>query len=130
MIKGIIKLIHELRIAFLLLIVLGFFTVIGVNPVSVGIFVGAKMGSAVGMSTSVPENPFNKLALELKEKESKLTQKEINLVAREKAISETTISRQNKIIIALAFGIVILFFLVITNYYLDYQRRKTEIRNK
>ena len=77
------------------------------------------------MSVSVPENPFNRLALQLKEKEERLNQKEIELSEREKDLRNIK-SGQNRLVTGLLVGIVILFGLVILNYYLDWRRRKKE----
>ncbi len=121
--KKIIKLIHAARVYFLIFITISFFYYLGLNPVDVGKFIGAKMGSAVGMSVSVPENPFNRLALQLKEKEERLNQKEMELSEREKALREAN-RGQERLVIGLTVGIVILFGLVLFNYYLDYRRRQ------
>ena len=124
MIKHAFTWIHKLRLWFLVLIVVGFLYVVGLNPVSISVFLGAKFGSAIGMSINIPENPFNKLAAQLKDKEEELAQKENELLSREQAIAKKTISQQRIIIIMLGIGITILFVLVIINYYLDFKRRK------
>jgi hypothetical protein len=125
MFKKMIKFIHAARVYFLLFITVSFFYYLGLNPVDVGCFIGAKMGSAVGMSVSVPENPFNRLALQLKEKEERLNQKEIELSEREKILREAN-RGQERLVIGLTVGIVILFGLIVLNYYLDYRRRSKE----
>ena len=98
---------------------------IGLSPVSITKFFGAKLGSAVGVSTSVPENPFNKLAGQLKQKEEELAlrEQELNLKAEE---LDSGNNSQDLLIIVLGIGIVVLFALVLLNYYLDYRRRKNE----
>jgi len=132
MIKKIIKFIHELRILFLILIIFGFFGVIGINPINVSQFFGAKLGEAVGMSVSVPENPFNKLALQLEEKENSLNVREVELQKREQNLDSggVPIDGQKNVIVLLMVGIIVLFILVLVNYYLDYQRRKTDNKNR
>jgi hypothetical protein len=122
MIKKTVKVIHSLRLAFLLVISLFFLFVIGLNPVDTTKFIGAKLGQAVGMTSSVPENPFNKLAVQLKEKENSLNQREMDLDAKEQALNEG--QGNNYLILVLGIGIIVLFFLVSLNYYLDYKRRK------
>ena len=114
------KLIHRLRVYFLALLVVAFFYYLGSNPIQVGRYIGARFGSAVGMSTSVPENPFNNLALQLKEKENRLTLKENELNDREKALN----SGGNLPLLLMGAGIIVLFVLVLVNYYLDFRRKK------
>ncbi len=122
MIKTFVKTVHKLRIFFLIYIIAGSLVMANINPIDVGRFIGAKIGSAVGMSLSVPENPINKLALQLKEKEADLAQKEQDLNAREKALND----RNNPLMIVLTVGIGVLFALILLNYYLDYRRRRRE----
>lgn len=128
MLKTVVKTIHALRIFFLCYIIIAFLFVLGVNPIDIGKFIGAGMGSAVGMSLSVPENPFNRLAFQLKEKEESLNQREVELNEREQALKSS--GGQNIIFIILAAGIGVLFVLVMLNYYFDYKRRKKEAENK
>ena len=127
MLKKTIKFIHTLRVIFLVLIIIAFFTVIGINPVDVSKFVGSKIGRAVGMSISVPENPFNKLALQLKEKESQLAVREKELAAREQELNKT--GNQDTLIWLLITGIGVLFVLIFLNYFLDYRRKKIVSKN-
>jgi hypothetical protein len=126
MIKKIIGFIHSLRIVFLVFIICGFFGVVGINPVNLSEFLGAKFGQAIGMSVSVPENPFNKIALQLQEKENSLNQREIELNKRADELSAGKSDSQNPLITYLMLGIFVLFILVLANYYLDFKRRKTE----
>lgn len=131
MLKHTVSLIHRLRILFLIVITVSFMFVLGLNPIDISVFIGAKMGEAVGMKISVPENPFNKLAAELKEKENRLSEREEELNDRELALARQTIAEQRTLIMVLAIGIVILFFLVIVNYILDFRRKKyLEIKQK
>ena len=125
MIKKAFKLIHALRVFFLCFIIVGSLYLIGLSPVSITKFIGAKLGSAVGVSTSVPENPFNKLASQLKEKEEALALKEQELNLKAEELSSDN-GGQDILIIVLGAGIVVLFGLVLLNYYLDYRRRKNE----
>lgn len=118
-----IKIIHKLRVYFLLFISLMFMIQIGLNPIDTGIFMGAKFSKAIGMNVSVPENPFNKLALQLKEKEAGLNEREKSLDAKEKALLEEKPPLKNWPLWGMGFGIVILFFLVLTNFYLDFYNR-------
>lgn len=126
MIKKTIRAIHDLRLLFLSIIIVSFFYVIGINPVNTSQFIGSKIGRAVGMSVSIPENPFNKLAVQLKEKEEILNQRENELNQKAEELNQKSKNTQSPMIIALMIGIVILFLLVLINYYLDYRRRQTE----
>jgi hypothetical protein len=124
MFKKIIRAIHYLRVYFLVFITISFFYYLGLQPVNVSKFIGAKMGRAVGMSISVPENPFNHLALQLDEKQSRLAVQENDLEKRELALTSINSGPQYKLIIVLATGIVVLFILILLNFYFDYRRRK------
>ena len=127
MLKKTIKFIHTLRVFLLVFIVIAFFTVLGINPVDISKFVGSKIGRAVGMSISVPENPFNKLALQLKEREIELDARERDLAGKELALNNIFGKQFNFTILALSIGIGILFILVVFNYYLDYRRKKKKM---
>jgi hypothetical protein len=52
-----------------------------VNPVDITKYLAAQVGSSMGVSVSVSENPFNTLAQQLEEKEAQLQE-------REKALEE------------------------------------------
>lgn len=129
MLKRSISIIHKLRLYFLIAIIVGFFAAAGINPVDVGIFYGSKAGQAVGMSTSVAENPLNKLALDLKNKEDNLNQKELALNAKEASLKNFSGLNQAILLWAIILGIIILFVLIIINFILDYRRRKHEKNN-
>ena len=121
-----VSFVHKLRIYFLVIIVIGFFVVAGLNPVDVGVFFGAKFSSAIGMSTKIVENPFNKLALDLMNKEEKLNQIEEELNIREVNLNNTSKSSQSLLLWLLIAGIFILFILVFVNFILDYKRKSKE----
>ena len=124
MLKQTVKFIHNLRILFFAIILVSFLFVIGLNPVDMSVFLGSKLGQAVGLTVSVPENPVNKLALQLKEKEDSLNSRELALNEREAQIDKQLQAQYNPVVIALASGIVVLFVLILVNYYLDYRRRR------
>lgn len=124
MLQKIIKTIFSLRLFFLLFLTVGLFYYMGLNPVTLGKFVGAKMGSAVGVSMTVPENPMNKLALELRKKEENLNIRENQIQKREDDLNTQRMGTQMKLIIGLGIGIIVLFILIIFNFYLDYRRRR------
>ncbi len=121
MIKHIIHFIHSVRVLLLVLIMLSFLNIADVNPVSLRYFLGAKFSSAIGMKTSVPSNPINKLALELKTREADLDAREQDLLKRE---VETYKNREQYLLYGIAGGIAVLFVLILFNFYLDIRRRR------
>lgn len=102
-----------------------FLLYLGLNPIDVGKFLSAKISHAVNINStaSVPENPFNVLALQLKEKEIRLDEREQNLAELEdKIIGETgSIKQWLAFIIPL---VVALFILIVLNFYFDYKEKK------
>lgn len=120
---GLIKVIHKLRVYFLLFISLMFMIQLGLNPIDTGVFMGAKFGKAIGLEVSVPANPFNKLALQLNEKEAGLDEREEALNVREQALLVEKKEASNWPLWGMGTGIIILFFLVLTNFYLDFYNR-------
>ena len=129
MIKKIFKLIHDLKIFFLALIIVWFLFILGLNPVSITKLIGAKISSAVGFSVGVKENSFNKLALQLQEKEKRLVKKEETLERIEAELKKRNSLRENKLVLIMILGIVILFILILLNYYFDYKKRKSDLKN-
>jgi len=124
-----IKHVHRWRVYFLLGITALFLYYAQMNPIQIGQFMGAKMGQAVGMSVAVPENPFNKLALELQEKEELLESREAELAAREASLGVNN-NTQQKLLIFVAVGIVVLLVLILINFYYDWYRQKRQLKNK
>lgn len=122
MIKKTIKKIHHYKVGFLVLISLLFLAYLGLNPINISKYYGAMFGSAVGMSVSIPENPMNKLAKQLKDKEAELQQREIELNQKIKKIDNN--SGQDRILIWLmGGGIMVLAMLILINFYLDHRHR-------
>ena len=130
MLKKTVKAVHRLRLYALCFLAVSFFYYLGANPIQVGKYIGARFGSSVGVSTSVPENPFNKLAADLKNKENRLVQKENELNEREQTLVAGSDDQQSQLLLVLGAGIIVLFCLVLLNYYLDYQRQKREARRR
>lgn len=122
MLKPTIKLIHHLRVLLFMMIVMSFLYVANLNPIDISVFMGAKIGSAIGMDVGVPENPFNKLALQLDEKEAKLDDREKKLDERADALGVG--DNIGLWLMIIAFGIGVLFVLILLNFYLDIQRRR------
>lgn len=126
MIKKTIEHVHNLRIFFSALILVCFLSVIGLNPVDIGKYIGLKIVKAVDKSTataSIEPNPYNTLAKQLRDKQLALNDREQVLTDKEAELLRIN-AGQNKIIFGLAAGIIILFILISMNYYLDYRRRK------
>jgi hypothetical protein len=96
-----------------------------VNPVDIVKYFGAQVGSAIGVSVSVEPNPFSQLAQQLKEKEIQLQEKEKILAQRETELRDRDFLGGGKIILGLISGLlIILFILILLNFYLDYKRRR------
>jgi preprotein translocase subunit SecG len=101
---------------------------LSLHPLDLESLFQSKIGRAVGLSISVAENPYNKLALELGQKEEQIALREQKLDQLQAEILAN--SRANRyIMITMTFFLLVLFFLIALNYYLDYQRRKSESRN-
>jgi hypothetical protein len=123
MINKTVKKIHRHRISFLVLISFLFLAYLGMNPIDISKYFGAKFGSSVGMSVGVPENPINKLAMQLKEKEEDLNERERALADKEAGLVNP--SRGDRMIIwIMGLGIITLFILILVNFYLDRRYRK------
>lgn len=125
MINHAVKKIHRYRVAFLILISVLFLVYLGLNPVDVGKYFGARFGSAVGMSVGVPENPMNKLAMELKSKEDGLAARERDLADREAALASAPM-RDRYTVFSLFGGIFFLFVLILINFVLDRRYRRAK----
>ena len=123
MINRTIKKIHHYRLLFLFTISLVFLAFLGLNPIDLSKYYGAQFSSAIGMSVSIPENPVSKVAIQLKEKEESLNARELALAERELALSSKP-SQDNFIIYLMGSGIVVLFLLILINFYLDKRHRK------
>jgi len=126
MIRKTVKHIHKFRIAFFSFILISFLYTVGVSPIDYTKYLGARFSSAVGVSStaSVPANPMNTLAMQLKEKEDRLNIWESQLDKRETDLRSESAVLENKVIWGMMIGIFILFFLILLNYFLDWHRRK------
>lgn len=92
----------------------------GARPQAIVKYLLAQMGSTVGVSLNVPENPFNTWAKQLQEKETELQ-------AREQKIDEllSKTARESRVILTLILVLtIILVLLILLNFYFDYQTRK------
>ena len=95
----------------------------GSNPIKLAQIYGAKFSQAMGLSLSIAENPYNKLALQLNEKERSLNERENYLNQLQTDLVQS--SRSYKLVLmALTFLMFLLIFLVILNFYLDNRRRR------
>ena len=122
MLKPTIKLIHHLRVLLFMMIVMSFLYVANLSPIDISVFLGARVGSAIGMNISVPENPFNKLATALDEKETRLNEQEKKLDERADALGIG--DNIGLWLMVIAFGIGALFVLILLNFYLDIKQRR------
>lgn len=120
MIRRIIK-ISIYFISFLLVLIFSFSWIkYEAKPVEIVKYLLAQIGSKVGVSLSVPENPFNTWAKQLQEKE-------IELQEREQRLNDILIKTEREsriILISILILTIILVILVLLNFYLDYQSRK------
>jgi len=125
MFKKAIKIIHDLRVFFFAFILISSLYSLGVNPMDLGKFIGAKFTYAIGVSTStsVPANPFNSLALQLQEKQKMLDQRERDLNQKEVNLNSGGLLSQRALLYLLISGVVVLFVLILMNFYFDYRRR-------
>jgi hypothetical protein len=114
---------HELKIIFAALIIANLLMLAGKNPLDLAAFIGSKIGSAIGISSSVTPNPYNSVALQLKEKEARLDGLDTELKAREARLDAQLVS-QRTVIYALAGMVGLLFVLVLFNFYQDGRRKK------
>lgn len=90
------------------------------NPPAIVHYLLAQIGSSVGISLTVPENPFNTWAKQLQEKEENLQQREAMLI---ELLNKT--EKEAKILLSLILVLlIVLFFLLFLNFYFDYQSRK------
>lgn len=117
-----IKLLIYINSLFLVLLFCFSWFYYGANPAQIMRYLLAQVGSNLGVSLTVPENPFSNLAKQFQEKEAELQK-------REEAINEILrkTERNSRIILVLILSlIIILFFLVLVNFYFDYKTRKSQ----
>lgn len=96
------------------------------DPVVIGRYLITQIASGIGITVSVPQNPFNTLAQELQKKEASLLEKEEELRQRESELREKAVEeefRRNRafLIYLLAAGGVLLG-LILLNFYFDHRR--------
>lgn len=94
-----------------------------VHPTDLISYSLASLGSNVGVSVSVPQNPYNTLASQLEEWQSRLKEKEEILLQKEKQLNQKAIFQGeiiSKLVVAL---LIIIFLLVLVNFYLDLKFR-------
>jgi predicted PurR-regulated permease PerM len=123
--KGIVRAWHIILIFLLAFSLSAVLFNFGSNPIRLAQIYGTKIGRAMGLSMSVTENPFNSLALQLNEKEQRLTERENDLNQLQQQLIQS--NRNYKLILmALTFLVFLLIFFVILNFYLDGKRRRKE----
>lgn len=120
MIQKTIKVLIFLNLLFLFFIFFFCWSKYKASPLAVLRYLFAQIGSSVGVSLTVPENPFNTWAKQLQEKEAQLQEKE-------KLINELLVSSQREskfILVAILVLMIILFFLLLLNFYFDWKSRR------
>lgn len=83
-----------------------------------------ELGAAIGASAGVVANEYNTLAQSLREKEVQVNQKEVALARREAAVMEEVGKKDTKLVFVVLFVGLLLLFLILLNFYLDWKRRK------
>jgi len=94
-----------------------------VGPTDLVSYSLASLGSSVGVSVSVPPNPYNTLAVQLEQWQKKLEEKEKILTQKEIELNQRTIFQGeiiSKLVVAL---LIIIFLLILINFYLDFKFR-------
>ena len=109
---------------FFFLFLLGYSKIIlRIAPTDLVSYSLASFGSAVGVSVSVPPNPYNTIAVQLQDWQNKLIEKEKTLNQKELELRQKSVIQGeiiSKLIVAL-LGII--FLLVLINFYLDFKFR-------
>jgi hypothetical protein len=94
-----------------------------VGPTDLVSYSLASLGSSVGVSVSVPPNPYNTLAVQLEQWQKRLEEKEKVLTQKEIELNQRTIFQGeiiSKLVVAL---LIIIFLLILINFYLDFKFR-------
>jgi len=96
------------------------------NPLHPLFFLGERLSAAtgVGNTASVPPNPINKLAMQLEEKERQLSDKERYLDERTLALERQNSVWRDRVTLAVLSGLVLMFVLVLVNFYFDSKRSR------
>ena len=89
-------------------------------------FAGYFKAQLVGQGAEVEENPFNKLAQQLEQKEEELEEREVELNRREEFLVQEIQEeqqRRNTIILGI---VIVTVFIVLLNFFFDWKREKRE----
>lgn len=103
--------------------IIAFFSYLAANPLEVAelIHPGSSL-AAIGMNVGVVENPYSRVAAQLQDKELRLAERQQELDALAKKMEQG--DRNTKIILnVMMVFVIVLSFLLATNFYLDHQRR-------
>lgn len=103
--------------------VIAFFSYLAANPLDVAELIRPGSGlAAVGMNIGVAENPYSRVAAQLQDKELRLAERQQELDVLAKKMEQG--NRNTQIILnVMTVFIMVLSFLLATNFYLDHQRR-------
>ena len=94
-----------------------------VNPGEIFHYFFASLGSNVGVSVSVPVNPYNKLATELREWQSQLEEREKTLNQKEADLAAKKYVQGEVILKLILATLIIIFVLLFLNFYFDFKSR-------
>jgi hypothetical protein len=123
------KISHAIVIFFLAILFSYFLLFLFLHPLNPVFFLGEKLSAAVGMTNSatVAENPINRLALQLDEKQKQLDEKEQVLNGRAAMLEAQNNLWNNGLLLAILLALVTLGVLLTVNFYFD-RRREEELR--
>jgi hypothetical protein len=92
------------------------------------------VAGVASMSAAVPPTEYSYLALQFAQKEDELTTREQALLAREQAFGaqyQKTIDANKRLTLSVLGGVTLLLLaLILINFYLDMQRRKSETKRE
>lgn len=120
------KFFHDIKIFLLAIVLVSVAAVAAQGPIYWWQIINSKLSFAAestSSSASVGDNPYNTLAMQLQKKELTLEEREMLLNKKESEILNANSGQKNLLMIMVG-GIVLLFCLILFNYYLDYQRKR------
>jgi hypothetical protein len=120
------KISHAIVIFFLAVIFSYFLLFLFLHPLNVVFFLGNQLSAAAGLTNTatVAENPINRLAMQLDEKQKQLDDREQALNDRATALDSQNNLWNNGLLLAILLALVVLGVLLMINFYFDRRREK------
>ncbi len=116
---------------FFFLFLLGYSrAVLKIAPTDLVFYSLASLGSSVGVSVSVPPNPYNTLATQLQEWQNRLLEKEKILTQKELTLAQRSIVQGEIISKLIVTLLIIIFILILINFYLDFKFRTKLLKTR